>query len=488
MPDPLGDSRVWLRKGRLQHAEGVTFWSIGPRDQPQQSLIRALSAARAAGMDMDVARADAVSDVGVFLAARARRSAQLQLGSSLTTHPHHLNAPLLRVFARGLREIRHPDAVANAYRDRMQDAVSAQVDSPQQIQGLDVIALRTLQQARVMDTLGLLIQHGGRGQRERTQHTWRAVDLLVHLGLLRIGTTRSAPKPLAWDRDLSGPLPDWDSGPLPEPDPGPWRPRITPEQVSSGSQQISRPVEYLGPIEGDEDMPTEPIPVLRPAESELLRLARLTRELNPLIVMELDPNRLQQTVPRRLLFRSFDAGAKRVHPDRFRSAPEDLRQAADQLKDVLEIARSDMEDARVLATWLRELRQFYKLPSKVSLSEKREAAELFEQARLHAADRNWDRAHKAAEKAQRIDDADHYKILSIFCAVALRRLGPRDAVLNLDALDLPDPRQRAQAQVTAGRILRAARRIDDADDRFRAALALDPNRTDARDALQDQTQ
>lgn len=476
---------MWLRKGRLQHAEGVTFWSIGPRDQAQRSLIRALSAARAAGMDMDVARADAVSDVGVFLAARARRSAQLELGSSLTKHPHHLNAPLLRVFARGLREIRHPDAVANAYHKRMQDAVSVNVDPPQQLQGLDVIALRTLKQAQVMNTLGLLVQHGGRGQRERTQHTWRAIDLLVHLGLLRIGVSKSAPKPLAWDRDLSGPLPDWDSGPLPEPDPGPWRPRITPEQVSSSDQAPSRPVEYLGPMDSDEDLPTEPIPILRPAEAELLRLARLTRELNPLIVMEIDPNRLQETVPRRLLFRSFDAGVARLHPDRFRSASEDLRQAAHSLVDVLEVARSDMDDGRVLATWLRELRQFYKLPAKVSLSEQREAAALFAQAQAHAGDRNWDRALKAAEKAQRIDDRDSYRILSIFCLVALRRLGPRDAVMNLDALDLPDPRQRAQAQVTAGRILRAARRVEDAEVRFRAAIALDPTRTDAQDALLD---
>ena len=97
----------------------------------------------------------------------------------------------------------------------------------------------------------------------------------------------------------------------------------------------------------------------------------------------------------------------------------------------------------------------------------------------------WTEAQHAAMLAARLDPRQaRYRILDIFCRVAARQISPVDGVMNLDALFLTEPKEQALAQVTAGRLLKAAGRKSQAMSRFKAALQLDPERADAKSELE----
>ena len=105
-----------------------------------------------------------------------------------------LPVTLLRLFTQALAEARDPDLVQRDFEPVRHAVLRVDVESAR-LYSLDTIARRTLAQAVGSDTLSQLIATGGRGQLNRTRHTWRAFDLLYHLGLLRLDlmqTLRSA--------------------------------------------------------------------------------------------------------------------------------------------------------------------------------------------------------------------------------------------------------------------------------------------------------
>ncbi len=274
-----------------------------------------------------------------------------------------------------------------------------------------------------------------------------------------------------------------------------WEPAHQPEDMGGAEREIStlfdhatRPLPQIDfDDEGDwddEDSIDTAIPPAPPLEAELARLGALCVEVNPLVICQLETDALHGPVTTSQLERAYRNGMVRFAPGNFLDAAAHTLQASKSLASLLRDGLESVKTPLILAAWLRDLRAFQR-PDRPDMDSERKATELFEESRDLAADRHWNEALAAVTSSLTLDPtATSHRILQVFLLVATRRMSPEDGVLNLDGLDLEDPRAQAQAQVTAGRLLKAARRPTDALDRFRMALRLDPDRRDARMELE----
>ena len=264
----------------------------------------------------------------------------------------------------------------------------------------------------------------------------------------------------------------------------PWRPLHEPELLPVPGPLI----EFLPPADGARPQPDEPDPPpdqlpkdqlpKDQQDAELQRLCELCVEVN----LDLDPDHLHEVLTLEEIQKAFERGAALKHPSRFAGSPMEASSKA--LAVLLDDARESLQDPSIVAVWLRDLRLHSRIESPATDADRREAEANHRRAKERAGKRDWEKALGAAVRSTRLDPASHrYRIVQIFCLVALRRLSPADGVLNLDALELEDARETAHAQVTAARLLKAARRPDEARARFALALDLDPSRKDARAEL-----
>ena len=476
-----GDARLWLDAGRIVWAEGVRVfdddeaWLKNPErlsGVPAEDLAVAIDE----GMQVDEALDQACMAVATYLARlvdQGWEQAAWTEGAKPPQQGFPLPWPAMRLLSRGLRELRHPDAVAAALAPHWDAPLRVRVPGEAGLRGLDVVSLRTLKIATHLETLGELIVQSGRGQVERTRHSWRAIDLLLQLELLQLG-----PKEAPFEGTSA--LPDLSLT-------APWRPQHQPELLV-----VSGPlIEFLPPVdkettnvlpdmalEDDEEAPEPP----NMAETDLQRLCALCVEVNPLAVLDLDADRLHGVLTLTEVQQAFERGAARLAPSKFEGSP--MEGTARALSVLLDDARESLQDGPIVSVWLRDLRRHSRIDTETTDADRREAEANHRRAKELAGGREWEKALGAAVRATRLDPASHrYRIVQVFCLVALRRLSPANGVLNLDALELADARETAQAQVTAARLLKAARRPDEAKARFKLALELDPTRRDAKAEL-----
>jgi hypothetical protein len=245
-----GDVCLWIQNRNVVQAEGLRVFT-GNEDwlsRPESMsgvLSEDLGVAIDSGMGVETALEQACLALGTYLATCVDQGWEDADWEPNSTPPHKgvpLPWPALRIFTRGLRELRHPDAVADAMAIHWDDPIQLDIPDAEALLGLDVIALRTLKIARHLDTLGELITLSGRGHVERTRHAWRAVDLLLQLRLLRVG-----PVPVEWNDSVTSPLPDLSLT-------SPWRPIFEPEKIAGAGPLI----EFLPPM--DDDPPTTALP------------------------------------------------------------------------------------------------------------------------------------------------------------------------------------------------------------------------------------
>ncbi|MCB9759881.1 MAG: hypothetical protein H6739_08610 [Alphaproteobacteria bacterium] len=217
---------------------------------------------------------------------------------------------------------------------------------------------------------------------------------------------------------------------------------------------------------------------------ELLEMAALCSELNPLAVLRLDAEQLNGVLTMRGLQEAFHRETDRFHPDRFQEASIEVREAAEALDEILRSSREALRDPHILAVWLRGIRAFTEPLDPPDEDDAEQARQRFAEAQTLAMQRAWTQASAAVDEAVRLDPGpSRYHLLRLFCRVALRTLSPMDGVLNVDSMWLTDPSDQALAQVTAGRLLKACGKRAQALARFRTALQLDPTREDARREL-----
>ncbi len=484
---PLGIARLWIAGGRVRYLEGIPPLALN------QLCPIGLELARESGPDLELlfregvgpdqaieAMAEDLADYLGRVVERGGANGSWTPGVESPPGAFPLTRSAMWILSRGLRAHRHPDAVAAALKDAWDVEIRCEMPPAEALDGLDPIALRTLRHAMDCESLGDLVLHSGRGGTERERHAWRAIDLLLQLRLLKLG---AEDKNLEWSEDVTGPLPGMDEA---------WEPAHLPEEMIGAEREIStlfdhatRPLPQIdfddeGEPWDDEDSIDTAVPPAPPLQAELARLGALCVEVNPLVICELETDTLHGPVTQEQIAKAYRSGMVRFAPGNFLDSPAHTLQASKSLASLLRDGLESVKTPLILAAWLRDLRSFQR-PNRPDVDSERRASELFEEARDLAADRHWNEGLAAVTSALTLDPtATHYRILQIFLLVATRRMAPEDGVLNLDGLDLDDPRAQAQAQVTAGRLLKAARRPSDALDRFRLALRLDPDRRDAR--------
>lgn len=484
--------RFWaslvLKGRRVHHAEGIPGL-LGPLEAElpnparlQGHLTNDIALAMESGFALDAVLNAACMGVGLFLASLVGRddvNAHLQPSRVPPAGSFPLPEPMLRIFSRGLAELRSADQVAAELQPFLFNTVRAAPGAPPP--ELDPIVLRTLRIVRPNMNLNELIIASGRHQKDRTAHALQAIDLLLQTGLINLDRPDRAPRvsfasyadepqavAAAEDRPFIEIL-DADSNPQeiddehtplppkpPPPSPGPARPP---------------------PPRKADPMPEE--------EAAVLDLAARCSELNPLVVLKLSGDALNDIFTLQGVQAAFTREASVFRPESFARASLDTLEAVTALDEIFRSSREALYDPAIVALWLRELRAFAELPPEANDDDARRARELFERAQALAYRRVWTEAQHAAMLAARLDPRQaRYRILDIFCRVAARQISPVDGVMNLDALFLTEPKEQALAQVTAGRLLKAAGRKSQAMSRFKAALQLDPDRADAKSELE----
>ena len=488
---PLGLARLWLRKGKVQYSEGIPFHRLAeliPNGQVLSGdIFQDVSTAISTGMRVEEALELASDDIALYLGQVVHRggtTATFDAGVEPPQGSFPLPGGALQMLASGLRRARHPDDVASALKGEWNTPIRVNVPDPSWLGGLDSICLRTLRLARDAECLGDVVLQSGRGQVERTRHAWRAIDLLLQLRLLRFGEAEAD-----WSDDPTGQLPESTRD---------WEPTHPPEEVTGdvpGQQDLLGPESSLEPLDDDDVLieedwddfdtePTEPIPDGASLEAEMARLGALCVEINPLVILQLSAQELHAPLSRERIDLAFRESAARFAPESFKDAEERVQDAARSFRALLKENHDALQNTAIVAAWLRDLRAFERNSARVELEAEVAAERLFSEARGLTGKRDWEGALRKLETALLKNPlATRYRILHIFLLVATRRLSPSDGVMNLDALDLEDPRTMAQAQVTAGRLLKAARRGPEALARFRTALQLDPSRSDAKSEI-----
>lgn len=486
---PLGQARIWLRKGKVQYSEGVPLERLGKvlpdKDALTNDIFHDISTAIATGLKVEEALELAAEDIAHYLGSIAHK------GGTVATFEPGVEAPqgsfplpggALQMLATGLRRARHPDAVATALKDRWNTPIQVNVPDPSWLSGLDSICMRTLRVARGAESLGDIVLQSGRGQVERTRHAWRAIDLLLQLRLLRFGDDEPD-----WSEEITAALPEVSRD---------WAPTHPPEEVTGDIPDTSDLLGAESKTEPDEDVlteedwddfdtePTEPLPDGASLEAEMARLGALCVEINPLVILQLSQAELHGPIARDRLDLAYRESAARFSAEAFKDAEPSVQAAARSFRTLLKENHEALANTAIVAAWLRDLRAFERHNVQVDLDAEASAERLFREGRARAGKRDWTGALRRVETSLLKNPlATRYRILHVFLLVATRRLSATDGVMNLDALDLEDPRLMAQAQVTAGRLLKAAGRTQEAIARFRTALQLDPSRKDASQEL-----
>ena len=81
----MDETRLWLERGELVHAQGVPWRSF--RSGGSVPLDQLLRRVEQRGADLDFARASAISDIGLHCARHAHRSGVMELGHSVRDSP-----------------------------------------------------------------------------------------------------------------------------------------------------------------------------------------------------------------------------------------------------------------------------------------------------------------------------------------------------------------------------------------------------------------
>lgn len=401
-------SAIWLDQGLLVHAQGIPWPSFRSEEL---AMDRLLKEREQQGSDPHLARADAVSDIGLFCARFAHRPAQLEPGHSVADNPWRVRAPFLPTLNRGLRELRSPRAVLRSLNADLHTPMRIRVPSLAHLRGLDPASRTLLVQTRLLRTPAMLLGLLASGDPEQTRNLLRRLDLLLHLGLLEL-----------------------DSGAL-------------------GSEGLG--VMSLDPDDPElDELDTAQGALVQPLESELRALRLRAVDEGPFVLLDLHDLDLESPVRRRDLARAVESSISRLGQGPWASTPEQRK-----LRVLLEDARPVLQDPDALARWVRHLRRLTRIHAPIQARDRRRAPLHLDMAVALRRQGQWSAALTQATRALELDPTrEVIRVDQVLCLIALRRLGLRDALLNLAALDLRDPEERARAERTAARLTQSAQR------------------------------
>lgn len=401
-------SAIWLEQGQLVHAQGISWPSFNNHGGAMDVLLKEREQA---GGDPHLARADAVSDIGQYFARFARRPAQMEPGHSVVDNPWRVRAPILVTLNRGLRELRPVRAVLASLAADMHTPLRLKVPSLAHLRGLCKGSMDLLVQTRLLRTPAMLISLLGAGEADQTRKLLRRLDLLLHLGLLELD---------------SGALGNLDHGLV---------------HLETDDPEL-------------EELSTAQGALIQPLESELRALRMRATEEGPFVLLDLRDLDLNAPVRRRDLQRAVERSVRRLGRGPWAHTPEQRK-----LRLLMEDARPVMQDPEALAEWVKTLRRLTRIHAPIQARDRRRAPLHLDMAVALRRQGQWKAALAQASRAFELDPTrEVIRVDQILCLLALKRMGLGDALLNLAALDLRNPKDQVRAERTARRLSQSVAR------------------------------
>lgn len=420
---------ILMRAGRVVHVEGVPDLFAGlPVALPDRvDLIRGVGLLVAEGLAVDDVMRAASEALGAFVAGLAGHTGGNVRWTPRTSFPagaFPLPVPVPRMIAAGLRARRPMDAVRRDWSEREGSRVILQLpmDSSDDKLGLDMTALRLLRLApRNPEVVALVSAVAGTGVDRRTDDVLRTLDLLEHLGLVRVGVV----------------------------------------PVVHAPRRPERPAAK------------EPPPAADPRAAELREeLARLSTQ-HPVEVLGLAEERVI-TVP--AVESAFRRRSAEVHPDRFRDASVATRDAVLAILSAFQAAR----EALLRPGGIEDAQKFVDARARglpyVSEAMEREARMAFKKGEVLLRGREYRLADPHFETAARLDPLTWPHVLyAARTGYLVRRLTAAEALARIDGISGRKAAEEAERLTIKGEILKLEGEVDAAVQAWRKALETNPS-------------
>ncbi|MCB9765292.1 MAG: hypothetical protein H6739_36295 [Alphaproteobacteria bacterium] len=450
---PDGDGKVYLQRGRVVQVEGVDglLEKVGVSGaQDRGALVAGLGAAAASGVDIDLALAAAAEALGRWL-ARSLETPEVEAGftEGVPAPPGSfpLPTPIGTLLLQGMREVRSSRAIAQALRPLRYHRVHI-VDAS--ISGeLDPVALRTLKRCRGGPTVEDVIATSAAGGSARRAAAWRALDLLLQLGVVGLEAPEGAEafeEPEAPEPEAAPPAPAG-SGPS-----GPGGARPGPEDAAQAA--------------------------------ELLDTAARLKELGPLDALGIPDDEPVAAITRDRVDSAFRSLAQAYHPDRFARRSAEVQEAAAEVFAVLNDHARSVSDPDALEIERQKHAARQRGEVWVSEVDQEKARVLFRKAEQLERSRSWVIARDVLAEAMQVDPmAIEPKILDVFLSAVVKERAPMEAIAALAELQPANDRQRGEIAYRLGRLLRLANDEKKARAAFRKCLEYNANHLPAQREL-----
>ncbi len=488
-----------LHRGKVVYVEGLDglLSPTGVGTMGQQ-----LGAAIAGGQPPDQAMTAAAEAVGRWLGALAGQ-AEGQIRYRVWAPPPRsmpLPGSLIRILITGLRVARPDASLPGLWSGRMDLSLELAIpeDSPEDRWGLDAHALRLLKLAPRARSPEILLDLAGGGDSLRRLESFRAMDTLTCLGLLRqaqghVATSqpRQPPAPFG-TRPASPPAPPVvdlrSSSPRPVPPAAPEEPAL-PSRAPGAPPRANR---SIPPPAAEQD----------PAVKKLFDALEAVKQAHPVEILEMtDKKRVGEDE----ISAAFRDVSRRSHPDRFPDQPakgmaEELFGKINAAYELLKTAGGMSDANRYLQA--RAAGQPY-VPERDHLT----ARVAFRKAEMLVRNHDWPGAAPLLEEAFRLDpvtwphalywhQARYYTRRSPGMPVihdleaVLKTMDPGPAPENLwDKEKGPAPsvvmrfQRFAEAAAALGNILKLEGKAAESLTTYKRALAADPENRDAQREL-----
>jgi tetratricopeptide (TPR) repeat protein len=226
-------------------------------------------------------------------------------------------------------------------------------------------------------------------------------------------------------------------------------------------------------LQGDPGLPDEDLrlPVLETLHESL-------RKANPLVLLGLTEAQIRGIVSYATLREHLNRARGRWHQQRFLKADPEVRAAIQRIASLVERRWNALEQPDVLAQALSEWRE--QLPREQP-RDRDGARRCLARAHKLAEARAWPAALVEAQQAVALDPSSiRARVVLVQSMVVLRELDIAGGLANLDALLVDRPGVKAEIEYAAGQMLRWERHHEQAIERFRRALDMNPRHSSAR--------
>lgn len=424
-----GELAIVLRAGRVVAVSGAP-WLLGTlsKDLPDHAdLAVDVENAVRAGFPADGVLRAASEGLGAHIASIAdARTGSIRWDPDFTppTSAFPLPVPLPRLMALGLRDARPAATIAAEWGRRLEAPIQlvAPDDSPETKWGIDMTGLRIMRLAPTHGRVGDLVAAAIGKDSERRGDVLRSMDLLHQLGILEV------PPP---DVPLAG----------------------------GSSAEVTHD----------------------PRLAELRAGLAAMDGKHPLELLALADAR---SVERDLISAAFREASRRFHPDRFAGASVAVREAAAACFDRLRAAHEELSSPTGFVEAQRFLQARALGETYVSGKQRTTAKILFRRGEVLFRNRDWKAADPLLLEAWRLDPQSWpHALYQAWCGWLARRVPTTEALRQVQALDVTEPKHQAEIQVVIGTILKLEGREEDAQQRFQEALAKDPENREAQREL-----